>query len=92
MSGKPKKKKPKDAVDATVGLADHEWMVTYTTSENTAIVLRVSEEDAWNFDIERGLKVQITNDPEKEGFCKIHSKQGNKKYVTVDKIDDGYKA
>jgi hypothetical protein len=55
-------------------------------------VLQVSEEDAWNFDIERGLKVQITHDPEKEGFCKIHSKQGNKKYVTVDKIDDGYKA
>jgi hypothetical protein len=87
---KAKKNKPKraDTLDATVIIIEHEWAVLYVDSNGDESIFDVTDTDAWNFDIERGLKVQITVDEENEGFCKIHSKQGNKKYVTIDKMED----
>ena len=75
-----------NTIDATVILIEHAWAVTYVNSGGEKQLLNVTDEDAWNFDIERNLTVQITLDAERDGFCKIHSKQGNKKYVTIEKM------
>ncbi len=56
------------------------WFAEFVECGQTSR-LPITEADAWNFDIERGLKVKIKI---KGKACRILSRTGNKRYVQIE--------
>lgn len=67
-------------IPATIRILRGRWFAEFTKSGRTHL-LTVTRQDAWNFDIERGLQVWVWLD---KGQVRIARKgKMNKRYVTI---------
>ena len=71
---------PRPGIRATIVSIRHRWYAEFVRG-GLHHRLTVSRRDAWNFDIERGLPVEISL---RSGRVRILRKsRGNKRYVTI---------
>jgi hypothetical protein len=71
----------KRGVPAVIERFQRQWRARYTNAEGVIGYLTVTNDDAWNFDIEHCLPVVVKLLP--DGSCKILSRKGNKKFITI---------
>ncbi len=62
----------------------HSWHVEFIDATGVGQRLPVSDEDAWNFDIEHNLPVIFRL---RLGKVQLLSRKGNKRFVTVAKVN-----
>lgn len=97
MSGVPSK----HAVAANIKTAivvreNHKWFAVYKRNAFESRRCHLSQDDTWNFDIDRGLEITVEVDeavtldidgnPDPKGMCvscKIQRRKGNKCYVKI---------
>ncbi len=83
-------------VAAVVIRENHKWFALYRRNDFECRKCHLSSDDAWNFDIDRGLEVTVTVDetvalnvegkPDPKGAysrCEIQRRRGNKKFIKI---------
>lgn len=85
-----------NVVTAVVLRENHKWFALYRRNAFECRKCHISTEDAWNFDIDRGLEVTVVVDesvalnvegaPDVKGLysrCTIQRRRGNKQFVKI---------
>lgn len=83
-------------VSAVVIRENHKWFALYRRNAFECRKCHISSDDAWNFDIDRGLEVTVVVDetvalnvegnPDPKGAysrCAIQRRRGNKQFVKI---------
>ena len=60
------------------------WFAQFVEPTGVTRRLQIHKVDAWNFDVENNLPVEILPDPEHPGFCRVMRKRNNKRYVKIE--------
>ena len=76
------KKRPEGLPTGRIILINHEWYVEFT-HEGKDLTKRVRDDDAWNCDIEVGIRVWLCNYPD-DGGWRVVWRDGMKRFVKVD--------
>lgn len=67
---------------------NQQWFALYRRNAFECRKCTLTDEDAWNFDIDRNLSITVTVDERTDTpHCKIVRRKGNKKFVCVTKIN-----
>ena len=71
----------KRGVPAVIERYQRQWRARYMTTKGVVGYATVSDDVAWDSDIEHGLPVVLKLLP--DGGCKILSRRGNKRFITI---------
>ena len=76
-------------VEGIVQRTNQQWQAVYRRNAFECRSCNISPEDAWNFDIVRGLPVTLDVDETgPETVCRITRRKGNKMFVRVLEIKE----
>jgi len=80
MTTHPRKKR---GIPAVIERFQHQWRARYTDSSGGVAYAPISDTQAWDADIEANLPIMMKILP--DGYCKILSRRGNKRFITIGK-------
>ena len=73
----------KRGIPAVIERFQRQWRARYTNAEGVLCYAPVSDTQAWDSDIEANLPIVMKIMP--DGYCKILSRRGNKRFITIGK-------
>jgi len=72
-----------ERLDAVVSRKNHSWFVSITPTNREPVIVELSDNDAWNFDVENGAVLIADYAPETNTINIVKRKRGNKKFVKI---------